>query len=202
MWFRRDLRLADLPTLTSAAKPGDAAPALYVLDDALLAPSGAPRRTFLYRCLRELDAALDGLLLVAHGDPARAVPAVAKAIAAVAVHVSDFVPTAPGATRRWRKRWAVRTGRDRSPYAVAAGARHPRRHAVSGVHAVPARLAATRLAHTRAHERAHRDVDRPGDQTWTTATNARSRCSATPPSMADRILDRSIRLSSANARGR
>ena len=107
VWFRRDLRLADLPTLTSAAKPGDAALALYVLDDALLAPSGAPRRTFLYRCLRELEAALDGLLLVAHGDPARAVPAVAKAIAAVAVHVSaDFGPYGAGATRRWRTRWA------------------------------------------------------------------------------------------------
>ena len=104
------------------------------------------------------------LLLVAHGDPARAVQAVAKAVAAVAVHVSDFGPY--GARRdeavaialggaNWSRPVTVRGGGgDASP----PTARH------MGVRAVPARLAATRLAHTRAHERAHRDVDRPGDQ--------------------------------------
>lgn len=203
MWFRRDLRLADLPTLTSAAKPGDAAPALYVLDDALLAPSGAPRRTFLYRCLRELDAALDGLRLVAHGDPARAVPAVAKAVAAVAVHVSDFGPY--GARRdeavakalggaNWSRPVTVRGGGggrvtpDGTPYRVFTPFRRAwRRHGWR----TPARTS----AHTVTW------ID-PETKSWTTATNARSRCSATPPSTADRVLDRSIRLSSANARGR
>ena len=36
-------------------RPRGAVLALFVLDPALLGPSGAPRRTFLYRCLRALD---------------------------------------------------------------------------------------------------------------------------------------------------
>ena len=122
VWFRRDLRLADLPTLLSAAN-SDAALALYVLDDALIGAAGAPRRTFLYRCLRKLDAALDGRLLVTRGDPVRVVPEVASTLEATTVHVSaDFGPY--GARRDERTADAlgmtelVATG---SPYAVSPG---------------------------------------------------------------------------------
>ncbi|MCX5042930.1 DNA photolyase family protein [Aldersonia sp. NBC_00410] len=93
IWFRRDLRLADLPTLTSAAASSRQSVALFVVDDRLLAASGAPRRTFLFRCLRALDASLDGRLLVVRGDPAELVPLVAKRFGAAKVHVSaDFAP--------------------------------------------------------------------------------------------------------------
>ena len=55
VWFRRDLRVGDLPTLSAA---GERALGLFVLDDRLLGPSGGPRRDFLYRSLSALDEQL------------------------------------------------------------------------------------------------------------------------------------------------
>ena len=93
VWFRRDLRLGDLPTLLSAADAADQCLALFVLDEKLLAPSGPARRTYLYRCLRALDEQLGGRLVVCKGDPVDVLPNVAKAIDAVSVHISaDYGP--------------------------------------------------------------------------------------------------------------
>lgn len=117
VWFRRDLRLADLPTLDAA---GQRALGLFVLDDRLLGPSGGPRRDFLYRSLSALEEQLGGRLLVVRGDPVEVVPSVAKAIGVQDVHISaDYGPYG-------RERDAavaehvdlVATG---SPYAVAPG---------------------------------------------------------------------------------
>src|SRR3954452_16521835 len=80
VWFRRDLRVRDQPTFLAAADGAARALALFVLDPALLDPSGAARRTVLYRCLRELDEKLGGRLLVVRGDPADVVPRVAAAV--------------------------------------------------------------------------------------------------------------------------
>ncbi len=93
VWFRRDLRLRDLPALLSAADTASQGVALFVLDDALLRPAGPRRRSFLMRCLRALDDDLSGRLLVVRGDPADAVPAVAREFDASGVHISeDFGP--------------------------------------------------------------------------------------------------------------
>lgn len=123
VWFRRDLRLTDLPTLLSAADMSARAVALFVLDDRLLRSAGAVRRTFLYRCLRELDDALNGSLVVVEGDPADLVPKVASAVGANSVHVSaDFGPYGARRDAAVRKGLGdvdlVETG---SPYAVAPG---------------------------------------------------------------------------------
>jgi deoxyribodipyrimidine photo-lyase len=126
LWFRRDLRLSDHPALLAArdaAGPdGDVLP-LFVFDDRIWQPSGAPRRQFLLDCLRELDAALDGALVVRHGDPARVVPALAREVSAGSVHVS--ADTGVYGRRRDADVEAalgevpfVRTG---SPYAVTPG---------------------------------------------------------------------------------
>ena len=125
LWFRRDLRLHDHPALLEAAKDGPVV-ALFVLDDVLRRPSGAPRLAFLYRSLRALDADLrehGGRLVVRHGKPENVLPAVAKEADASSVHVSaDFGPY--GAARDERVEEAlgdvafVRTG---SAYAVAPG---------------------------------------------------------------------------------
>ena len=125
LWFRRDLRLGDHPALLAAAGDGPVV-ALFVLDDALRRPSGAPRIAFLYRTLRALDAQLrvhGGALTVQRGQPENVVPAVARACGAGSVHISaDFGPY--GAARDERVAAAlgdiplVRTG---SPYAVAPG---------------------------------------------------------------------------------
>ncbi|WP_433610430.1 cryptochrome/photolyase family protein [Prescottella agglutinans] len=117
VWFRRDLRLADLPTLGAA---GERALGLFVLDDRLLAPSGGPRRDFLYRSLSELDRQLGGRLLVLRGDPVDVVPRVAKAVGAPEVHVSaDYGPYGRERDAAVAERVAlVATG---SPYAIAPG---------------------------------------------------------------------------------
>jgi len=109
-----------------AAAGGGPVTALFVLDDALRGPSGAPRIAFMYRALRALDEQLrehGGMLTVRRGKPENVVPAVARECGATSVHVSaDFGPY--GAARDERVARAldqtplVRTG---SPYAVAPG---------------------------------------------------------------------------------
>lgn len=123
IWFRRDLRLHDLPTLSAAADTAERAVALFVLDDALLRPSGPRRHAFLMRCLRALDDDLSGRLLVVRGDPAHVVPALAREFDASEVHITaDHGPY--GSQRDERVAGAlgdvplIRTG---SPYAVSPG---------------------------------------------------------------------------------
>jgi deoxyribodipyrimidine photo-lyase len=125
MWFRRDLRLRDHPALAAAGDAGRVV-ALFVLDDALRQPAGAPRLAFLYRSLRALDTALrahDGRLVVRRGKPENVVPAVVREADARSVHVSaDFGPYGTGRDERVAAALGdvplVRTG---SAYAVAPG---------------------------------------------------------------------------------
>ena len=125
VWFRRDLRVADQPTFLAARDDGDHALGLFVLDEALLGPSGPARRTYLYRSLRALDEQLGGRLLVVRGDPTDVVPRVAAAVDARTVHVAaDFGPygarrdDAVGKALAEHDRELARTG---APYAVAPG---------------------------------------------------------------------------------
>lgn len=95
LWFRRDLRLHDHPALQAAGAEGPVV-ALFVLDPALLKPSGAARVAFLYRTLGCLDAelrTLGGRLMIRRGEPADVVRTVARESRATSVHVSaDFGP--------------------------------------------------------------------------------------------------------------
>ncbi|WP_245857089.1 cryptochrome/photolyase family protein [Actinoalloteichus hoggarensis] len=84
--------------MAAAGERADRVLALFVLDDRLLGPAGAPRRTFLFRCLRALSEQLDGRLLIVRGDPVEAVPSVARAVSASTVHVTT--DTGPYGRRR------------------------------------------------------------------------------------------------------
>jgi deoxyribodipyrimidine photo-lyase len=93
MWFRRDLRLHDLPALSAAGSADGDVLACYVLDPRLEASSGSRRLQFLYDSLRELRNGLDGRLFVTRGRPETRIPLLAKQIHATSVHVSaDFSP--------------------------------------------------------------------------------------------------------------
>ena len=125
LWFRRDLRLGDNPALLAARDAAaDGVLPLFVLDDALRGPAGAPRLTFLYRCLRSLDDALGGRLVIRRGKPENVLPRVVREIGASSVHVAaDFGPYGRGRDERVEAALPqgvslVRTG---SPYAVAPG---------------------------------------------------------------------------------
>ncbi len=126
VWFRRDLRVRDQPTFLAAGEAAPRSLALFVLDPALLDPSGSARRTFLYRSLRALDDALGGtMLLVVCGDPAEVLPRIAATVDAPTVHVAaDY---GPYGTRRDAavEKALARDGRELvrsgSPYAVAPG---------------------------------------------------------------------------------
>lgn len=92
LWFRRDLRLHDLPPLLDAAAAGEVL-ACFVLDPRLEKTSGPRRMQFLGDSLRVLRARLDGRLLVVRGRPEQRIPALVDAINASSVHVSaDFTP--------------------------------------------------------------------------------------------------------------
>ena len=91
MWFRRDLRLADLPALRLTAGEGDVVP-LFVVDPAFAA-TGAARRAYLAAGLHSLDDSIGGELVCRDGDPVDIVPAVAAEVGAAAVFVTrDHAP--------------------------------------------------------------------------------------------------------------
>ena len=93
LWFRRDLRLADHPALLAAAAAADEVVPIFVLDDALRGPSGAPRLAVLYRCLRELEQRTGGALRILTGDPVAVLPRVVRDSGAGSVHISsDHAP--------------------------------------------------------------------------------------------------------------
>ncbi len=93
LWFRRDLRLHDLPALLDAAAGGAEVLACFVLDPRLEAGSGPRRLQFLGDSLREIQTALDGRLLVTRGRPEDVLPRICSAADATAVHISaDFSP--------------------------------------------------------------------------------------------------------------
>ena len=122
LWLRRDLRLADAPALLAARDDADEVLPLFVLDDALRGPAGAPRLAFLYRCLRELQERTDGRLRVLTGRPEQVVPRVAREVAATAVHVSsDHAPYGRARDERVESALAVPLVRTGSPYGVTPG---------------------------------------------------------------------------------
>jgi deoxyribodipyrimidine photo-lyase len=93
LWFRRDLRLHDLPSLLSATSEADEVLACFVVDPRLEASAGARRLQFLGDSLRELRDRLDGRLLVTRGRPETRIPQIVNEIGASAVHISeDFAP--------------------------------------------------------------------------------------------------------------
>jgi deoxyribodipyrimidine photo-lyase len=93
LWFRRDLRLHDLPPLLKAVANTDEVLACFVLDPRLEASSGKRRMQYLCDSLRQLREDLDGRLLVTRGRPDERIPAIVKEIDAQSVHVSeDFAP--------------------------------------------------------------------------------------------------------------
>ena len=93
MWFRRDLRLADNPTLAAVLAISETVVPLFVLDDTLWRPAGDARRAFLVECLRALNEQLDGTLVVRRGRPERVVADAAQAVGArVVAAAEDFGP--------------------------------------------------------------------------------------------------------------
>ncbi|MGQ0836974.1 cryptochrome/photolyase family protein [Actinokineospora sp.] len=125
VWFRRDLRTGDHPALLEAATRARRGLGLFVLDDALRGPSGAPRLAFLYQCLRDLDAQLGGRLVVVRGEPADVVPRIAETVGAQSVHVSvDAGPygrARDAGTERALSEMDIEFVRTGSPYAVTPG---------------------------------------------------------------------------------
>ncbi len=116
VWFRRDLRVGDLPTLSAA---GERALGLFVLDDRCSArrrsATGLPVPQ-LVRARRAVGRTTAG----GASDPVEVVPLVAKAIGAQEVHVSaDYGPYGRERDAAVAERVdLVTTG---SPYAVAPG---------------------------------------------------------------------------------
>ncbi len=124
MWFRRDLRLADNPALTSAQQAADDVVPLFVFDPRLWGPAGPVRQVYLQESLAALSERVGGLV-VRHGQPAEIVATVARQAQASSVHIAaDFGPygierdLAVEAALKELDVPLVRTG---SPYAVAPG---------------------------------------------------------------------------------
>jgi deoxyribodipyrimidine photo-lyase len=125
IWFRRDLRVHDHPALQHAGRDDREVLPVFVIDPALVKPSGAVRLAFMYRSLRSLDESLGGRLVIRHGDPATVLPAIAAEVEADEVVVSrDYGPYGRARDTAVRDRLRLFdiefVGRG-SPYAIAPG---------------------------------------------------------------------------------
>lgn len=126
MWFRRDLRLNDLPGLCQAASSGHGdVLGLFVHDDRLRRPAGHARLAYLGASLSALDESMGGALCQRVGKPTEQVVAAARDVGARSVHVTaDFGPYGRRRDRAVSEALAehgielVATG---SPYAVDPG---------------------------------------------------------------------------------
>jgi deoxyribodipyrimidine photo-lyase len=122
MWFRRDLRLADNPALRAAAAAGDVV-GVFVLDPALVKPSGLARLHVLHATLRDLDEQLGGRLVIRHGVPEVALPELVRETGADAVYAAaDFGPYGSARDDRVRDALTVPLELIGSAYAVDPGA--------------------------------------------------------------------------------
>ena len=85
-WFRQDLRLADNPALTAAAKNGNVLP-IYILDDQNSNNHcmGEASRWWLHNSLLDLNKSLSGNLCILKGDPKGIIAALAIAVNAVGI---------------------------------------------------------------------------------------------------------------------
>ncbi|HWT95893.1 MAG TPA: deoxyribodipyrimidine photo-lyase, partial [Solirubrobacteraceae bacterium] len=104
VWFRRDLRVHDLPALATAAAEGRVVP-LFVFDDRLLDPrrrwGSGPRTGWMLGCLADLDEQLrrrGGRLFVRHGRPETVLAGLAREVGATDVRFTADV--SPFARRR------------------------------------------------------------------------------------------------------
>jgi len=126
LWFRRDLRLDDLPALAEAVAAGRRTVVpLFVVNEPMLARTGPNRRHFLADALTALNRDLRGTLVLRRGDPGSVVPAVAAEVGArVVAATADFTPW--GRRRDTEVATALAGAQRRliavdSPYAVAPG---------------------------------------------------------------------------------
>ncbi|MBR7835612.1 deoxyribodipyrimidine photo-lyase [Actinospica durhamensis] len=100
LWYRRDLRVHDLPALHAACDGHDRVVPVFCLDDRLLhGRHASPARTqFLLESLADLDRNLRELgsrLLVWRGRPEQALPTLARMAGATEIHATrDLTPFA------------------------------------------------------------------------------------------------------------
>jgi deoxyribodipyrimidine photo-lyase len=103
MWFRRDLRVRDLPALAAAARHDRVVP-VFVFDDRLITKGRFPsakRVAFMLGCLRDLDEALrdrGAQLVIREGKPEAVIPQLAEEVGADAVYFT--ADASPWARRR------------------------------------------------------------------------------------------------------
>jgi len=96
VWFRRDLRVRDLPALAHACREHEWVVPLFVFDPALLGGRfrSHARTAWMLGCLEALDCELrarGGRLVLRHGRPETEVRRVAAEVGARTVHASDDV---------------------------------------------------------------------------------------------------------------
>lgn len=121
LWFRRDLRLNDLPALGRANEDGQVLP-VFVLDPRLLEKAGAPRTVVLLRSLAALHEATQGALVLRTGDPQHVIPQLAAQIGAGSVHITaESEPYGRDRDERVRNALDVPLVGSGTPYAVGPG---------------------------------------------------------------------------------
>src|SRR3954468_7128932 len=88
VWLRDDLRIADTPALTEAAKRGRPVVVVYLLEDATdgIRELGAASKGWLHGSLSSLAESLDGNLVLRRGRAIDVIPAIVAETGADAVY--------------------------------------------------------------------------------------------------------------------
>ena len=119
MWFRRDLRVKDNPSLLAAAP--EVLP-VFVFDPVLWDSASENRRAYLLSSLQSLQESLGGALVFRVGDPVEVIPALVREIGAESVHIAaDYGPYGSLRDNNVEAELNVPLIRTGSPYAVAPG---------------------------------------------------------------------------------
>lgn len=122
-WFRRDLRLADNPSLLAAIDVGvsDQVLPLFIVDPNLVSGAGLPRLAYLAQSLCALDESLGGNLHVIAREPREVLSQIVNALGTSEVQVTeDFAPF--GIARDSDvEASGVKLLRAGSPYAISPG---------------------------------------------------------------------------------
>ena len=123
-WFRRDLRVADNPSLAAACSHGEVIP-VFILDPEFMDRPVTPRTHFLFAALRSLNESLSGSLVLRTGAPAEVLSELARTTGATEVYCAkDFAPYGrrrDGEVAAALKEHGVKLRGIGSPYAVDPG---------------------------------------------------------------------------------
>ena len=88
VWFRRDLRISDHPSLVAAIENSDEIVPVFILDKTQIAEAGEKLLAYMGQSLRALDESLGNKLHIIEGDQVEVLNELIELYGVTEVHIS------------------------------------------------------------------------------------------------------------------